>query len=295
MEVKMIRKKLFFFVASMVPVFVLAGLILLAQEETSPKPLPEQSESSTKVPEHYLGIQCGPLPQLLSDHLNLDDKGVLIQAVVLDSPADKAGLKSGDILLSIADKEVKAVTDIFAVLEKDQDKEQTVIVLQKGKKNELKITPEKRPDSPVLFGVPSAETMRMIQPRMMIPPGFRFDGRNNEDAQRLIRKLFEQMDSMGIHAEMVDPNEMLSGIPRREERLGDVFKSDPNTKVERFGIQISPGNEPGSQRITVQQNNEIWEVERIEDLPENLQEKVRDFTMPRPNRPNVPLPRFHAY
>jgi len=60
---------------------------------------------------HYarIGIALGALSPALSRHLGLDEgtKGVLVGDVVPGSPADKAGLKQGDVITSFAGEKVQ--------------------------------------------------------------------------------------------------------------------------------------------------------------------------------------------
>ena len=255
----MIRKS----VLSLSLILACMATFLTAQEETAPP----------KIPEFYLGVQCMPVPELLDSHLILEGQGVLIQTVVPNGPADKAGVKQGDILLSIAGKEVRAITDIFAILGEEQGKEQAILVMQKGKKNELKITPEKRPENPASFGGPSTGTMRTIQ------PGIIFNGKDSEDVRKMLRKFMEQMEESGVNPEIMDPNHLLDDQPNMRPFDG-VFKGEPRNRMERFEVSVIQGDKPGSQRIHVRKNNEVWDVERIEDLPEELQERVRQMTGP---------------
>jgi serine protease Do len=48
-------------------------------------------------------------------HLSVD-KGVVIVQVAADSPADKAGLKEGDVIVGVEGQEVKTLQDFTKVL-----------------------------------------------------------------------------------------------------------------------------------------------------------------------------------
>ena len=60
---------------------------------------------------HYarIGIQLAPLTPALARQLGLDEgtKGVLVGDVVPGSPADKAGLKQGDVIIGFAGEKVQ--------------------------------------------------------------------------------------------------------------------------------------------------------------------------------------------
>src|SRR3989475_6538607 len=73
------------------------------------------TELSTKgrVTRGWLGVSIQPLtPELARSFGSKDGKGVLISDVVPDSPAGKAGLKPGDILLEVEGKKTEAPADL---------------------------------------------------------------------------------------------------------------------------------------------------------------------------------------
>ena len=66
-----------------------------------------------KVSRGWLGVSVQPLtPELAKSFGIKDDKGVLIADVVQDSPAHKAGLQAGDILLEFNGKRIEAPADL---------------------------------------------------------------------------------------------------------------------------------------------------------------------------------------
>ena len=71
----------------------------------------EQILDGGTVQRAYLGIVLQPVDKELADALGLDKQdGVLISEVMKDSPAQKAGLVQGDIVLSYNDKPIKSVS-----------------------------------------------------------------------------------------------------------------------------------------------------------------------------------------
>ncbi len=73
------------------------------------------TEINTKgrVTRGWLGVSIQPLTQELAKSFNAKDtKGVLISDVIADSPAAKAGLKPGDILVEFDGKKVEAPADL---------------------------------------------------------------------------------------------------------------------------------------------------------------------------------------
>ncbi len=94
------------------------------------KKIMEQIIQNGSVIRGWIGVAVQDLtPELLESFKLGDVKGVLIAEVVRGSPADRAGVKAGDILLSIADK---PLTDSTIMLE-------TISSLPPGKVTMLKL------------------------------------------------------------------------------------------------------------------------------------------------------------
>jgi serine protease Do len=90
----------------------------------------------------WLGVQIRPMTEEVASVLGYDTpKGAVIEEVVADSPADKANLKKGDIILSFNGMEISELRDLTrAVAETSPDQAAEVIVLHKGKKVSREVT-----------------------------------------------------------------------------------------------------------------------------------------------------------
>lgn len=87
--------------------------------KTSPKPL--------------LGIMCLSINKYVAKLYNLDaKKGVIIVSVNKNSPADAAGLKPGDLLISINGKKIPAVVYLSAILDNLKARENIQIQIQRN-------------------------------------------------------------------------------------------------------------------------------------------------------------------
>ena len=109
-----------------------------------------QLRDSGKVTRGYLGVRFQPLTADLAKSFGLEsDKGALIANVEKDTPADKAGLKAGDIILEYDGKTISdsnelpryvAVTPIDKkvrmVIHRDGKKEDVFVVVGKLKDGE---------------------------------------------------------------------------------------------------------------------------------------------------------------
>jgi predicted metalloprotease with PDZ domain len=65
----------------------------------------------------HLGVQLMGLNPQLADYFGVDeDKGILVTSVAEGSPAEKAGIRAGDVIVKIADRDVSSARDIRRAL-----------------------------------------------------------------------------------------------------------------------------------------------------------------------------------
>jgi hypothetical protein len=90
----------------------------------------------------FLGIQIQDLSDQLIDYFKVKDgNGVLVSEVVEDSPANNAGLKAGDVVTKVNDKDIQNAADLTKTIRGyDPDSKVIVTVLRNGKKKQLKAT-----------------------------------------------------------------------------------------------------------------------------------------------------------
>ncbi len=80
----------------------------------------------------HIGVSLHALSKQLADHYDVDG-GALINEVVDDSPAEKAGLQAGDVIVEVDGDEVDDISDIReAIQEKDEDETVEVTVVRSG-------------------------------------------------------------------------------------------------------------------------------------------------------------------
>lgn len=95
----------------------------------------------------WLGVEVRDMTPELAVSLNLDDpKGALIAGVVRGSPADSAGLKPGDVLRSIAGKEVNSASAMLNQIAAIRPGEQVeMVIARRGQDVKLQTRMGKRP------------------------------------------------------------------------------------------------------------------------------------------------------
>jgi len=82
-----------------------------------------------------LGVYIDDLSNGLADYFEVPDgEGVLVEDIVEDSPAEKAGIKPGDVIVRVGDMAVADRASLVeAISELEADEESPVVVIRKGK------------------------------------------------------------------------------------------------------------------------------------------------------------------
>lgn len=96
----------------------------------------------------YIGVTYQPLTPELASSFGADrTRGALVNEVVPDGPAAKAGLRSGDIVLDVQGREVKEANDLQrAVLLHGVGEKLVITVLRDGREQKLTLVTAERPD-----------------------------------------------------------------------------------------------------------------------------------------------------
>lgn len=85
------------------------------------------------TPDRRLGIRTQELTGQLAEYFEVG-RGLLISWVVRDSPAGRAGLRAGDVLISLAGQPIVGEEDLGFVLREEEEDRLTVVVVRRGEK-----------------------------------------------------------------------------------------------------------------------------------------------------------------
>ena len=211
-----------------------------------------------KPSDHWLGLQCGRMNAALRAHLGLDDEqGVLVEAVVDDSPAAKAGIEKYDVLTKAGDRQLTKIQDLIDEVDAVKDGKLSVDLIRKAKKKTVQVTPEKRPPMEALGDEPSEN-----------PPG--------------------EWNSFFDYMQQWEPGK--DGRPSMKLRFwrqpGAILPSEskPTDKLpDNVTIKIhKQGDQPAE--IEVTRGDESWKVkeDELDALPDDLRSHVeRMFGKPK--------------
>lgn len=101
-------------------------------------------EGDPAQPRVWLGVRLARVPDALKAHLGRD--GIMVANVVVDSPADDAGLKRYDVIVSLDGKPVERFEDLQRILaEIEPGARVEMEIIRGGKVRTLTIRPRRRP------------------------------------------------------------------------------------------------------------------------------------------------------
>lgn len=88
----------------------------------------------------YLGVNLIDLSDQLGEYFGVtDNEGVLISSVEKDSPAEKAGIKAGDVVLSADNEKIEDSGDLSKIVrEHEKGDNITLVVLRDNRRQEIK-------------------------------------------------------------------------------------------------------------------------------------------------------------
>lgn len=121
-----------------------------------------------------IGVTTTALGKQLADYFGVSH-GVLVSSVESGSPADKAGLKAGDVLTEADGKQIDDASDLVRALGAKEEGEVTLTFVRDKQRKTVRVTPEKRQTPRTLFINPggvrvATPVAAVVAPRLnMIP------------------------------------------------------------------------------------------------------------------------------
>ncbi|HEX6962296.1 MAG TPA: PDZ domain-containing protein [Lacipirellula sp.] len=223
-------------------------IVEISPDESADLPAAE-NERPAAAPKYWIGLAGRPIASpALRTHLQLaDDVGVLVEQIVPDSPAEKAGLRQHDVIVAVNGEPISDLRALQEVVTKGDDKPIELKIIRLAKEETVSVTPEERPaDAP--SAAPAA-------------PGV--DGMN--DIEGLLRQ-FQQQGAVPGGVRVFGPGMVLGG---------QAF--NPNNVPSGVSVSITR-QEDGPAEITVKKGDQTWKLKsNDEEALKKLPDDVRPF------------------
>ena len=226
---------------------------------------------------HRIGLQVTAVPRSLDAQLKLDGKGVLVDGVTKEGPAEKAGIQANDVLLSVDGAPLASAKDLQQVIQAAEGKEIKIKLLRGGEEQEFTVTPHKN----VLFGSIDGQLDKLAPKREEVE----IEIRNLEE--RIREKLKDA--GLDVRMHLVRPGHF---VPTQIPRLN----------IEQIPDEVSiliqkQGEAPA--KIEIKQGEKSWSATEgnLEELPDEVRPYAERMLIGRgpapfkisvPARPAVP-------
>jgi serine protease Do len=116
-----------------------------------------------------IGVGVSSLTKQLGDYFGVaDGKGLLVNSVNENSPAAKAGLKAGDVIVEIEGKAVNSIADLIRGLNEKKEGEVSLTVVRNRNRQTFKVTPEKMKEGERIFSQPGSKIRVNAAPRVRV-------------------------------------------------------------------------------------------------------------------------------
>ncbi|MCX6833202.1 MAG: PDZ domain-containing protein, partial [candidate division Zixibacteria bacterium] len=143
-----------------------------------------------------IGVSMQSLSGKLGDYFGVPDgEGALITEVMKDTPAEKAGLKVGDVIVQVDKEKVPSPSEVSSIIRDKQKGDKVDLVVMRDKAEKTITLQVDEIDS---YG--SADPMEMYMPFLnqgnRVPALMYRNDTNNEDTQRKMDELQSKLEEM---------------------------------------------------------------------------------------------------
>ena len=150
-----------------------------------------------------IGVTTMQLTKQLADYFGVvDGKGVLVTGVTDDSPAARAGIKAGDVIISVDGEKVDGSGDVSRAINKKKEGDVTLTVVRDKNQRSFTVTPKAAepmvPGTGARVGrvivpsvdLPTIPAINIVTPRIELPvtPEIRIDIDDEDGNPRVIRR-----------------------------------------------------------------------------------------------------------
>jgi hypothetical protein len=253
----------------MIALALLGGTTAQAQDP-GPKPEPQdtlgQLLGQFQPGEYWLGVAVVPPNVALRAQLGLSeaDGGLVIENLVPDGPAAKAGIRQFDVLLKAGGTPLREIGDLAGQIEKSKESKMPVDLIRGGKRQTVAVTPAKRP----------------VESLAKIEEGARPEGETGR-ARRLLEELLpghSGLERWELH--FLHPGQILPpGAPLARGAAKDVHVTVKTAATLPDGYKVEIVREDHKPaKISVTRNEgdkETWKWEGSEAELGKLPEKIR--------------------
>jgi len=231
-------------------------------------------------------LDSAPLPELLTKHLGLEaGQGVRIRNIIVDSPADKAGLVRDDLIVDFQGKKVVGVEQIIeGVRAANVGDEVTLEVIHLGQRKTLRLKLQAAQENRQLKYPAEPEAMTTWRPGKIFKIG--------PDGQDWMEVPFDKIPDFNVDVNRFFKERRVFRYRADNEDFTIIIEGDP--KDENATVIVQAGGE--EYRTTADKLDALPKKyrDRAREAVENARKDVKNdvvlgkrFRLPEPPRPEV--------
>ncbi len=211
------------------------------------KQIVPQLRDAGKVTRGWLGVVVQPMSEELAQSFELDrPRGVLVSEVVKDSPAERAGLKRGDVILSFDGQAIDERNDLPKVVANARvGKSVKVVVFREGKEKELTVEVGKLADDDAegaSAGTASGDLGLTVAP---LTP-------------ELARRYELDEKARGVVITAIDPEKLAAGANLRQGDVVVEVNGRPIDAVRDFEVATAKTGKGKVLRLLIQRRDTLF-------------------------------------
>ena len=232
---------------------------------------------TTKSDTYWIGVQTVPVPDIFLPHFgaNGETEGLIIaDRVVAGSPAEKAGVKRGDVFIKFGGKKIDSLPDLISQIGEVKGTAAELEVIRNGKTMTLTVTPVQRPEFSEIQhiqGMPQIPLHERRVPFNAFPDSIFPDGRSPQLMLRQMEELFQQLQGGDdIGGLFMPPRSIPQGFLQHGTSTGKQLSVTTQTFNGKTSIKVTQVIRDGSDT-----EEKIWEVDNFDELPEEIRNEVQ--------------------
>lgn len=225
------------------------GVSAQAQELTRPIRVVHREGAEAQGEHYFIGVA-----------VEQEGNKLQVERVLEGSPAAKAGLKSGDVLVSVNDKKLEQVSQLTQAIAASHGRKLTLVAMRNGDRKKVEVTPSHRAAIAVFEREEDEDE----------EGGEGDDDDEAEEREHLLQRLQQQAKVQGV----------LNSLVRKIES-GSAIPADMKICIEKQGSHAA--------RIEVTQGEQLWRTteKHLEMLPPAARAYVGNI-LRQPARANLP-------
>jgi serine protease Do len=185
-----------------------------------------------KVDRSYLGVVIQPVTQSIAQQFGTKThRGALVSDVKENTPAQKAGLQAGDIILKVNGQDVSSTVNLQGIVEQlKSGNAYDVLIIREGQEKTIPVKMEAMPDT---YTLSSREPVKRGK-KNSVTPGSHSDDRLGIEVQEITDEIANQLglkSNTGVYISKVNPDSPLVEVGIN---TGDVILKYGKLKVSNL-------------------------------------------------------------